>query len=193
MGEEDLILQLRSGNETAFRNLVHLYGDQVFNTSLSLMQNTEDAEDISQEVFIEVFRSIKEFRGDAKLSTWIYRITVAKSLEMIRKRKQKKRFAFITSLFSEGSEIKKGMDLPHFDHPGVLLENKENAAVLFMAIDSLPENQRTAFILHKVEGISYAEIAGIMKLSLSSVESLMFRARQNLQKVLKGFYEKNKD
>ena len=79
-----------------------------------------------------------------------------------------------------------------FNHPGVLLENKERAKTLFAAIEKLPENQRVAFTLHKIEGLSYQEITAIMETSLSSVESLMFRAKKNLQKTLGGFYKKNK-
>ena len=83
-------------------------------------------------------------------------------------------------------------DIPHFHHPGVELEQKEAASTLFLAMEKLPENQRVAFTLHKVELLSYKEIADIMKLSLSSVESLIFRARQNLQKTLEKYYKDHK-
>ena len=82
-------------------------------------------------------------------------------------------------------------DVPNFIHPGVQLENKERSKILFAAINQLPENQKTAFVLHKIEDLSYAEITEVMQVSLSSVESLMFRAKQNLQKLLKDYYEKN--
>lgn len=189
MGENELIAELKSGSKTAFELLVKESGSKVFNTSLGLLQNREDAEDITQEVFVTVFQSIGQFKGDSKLSTWIYRITVTKSLEYIRTKNRKKRFGFIQSLFNNEGEIKK--DLPHFHHPGVQLENKERAAILFKAIDQLPENQKTAFILHKTEDLSYAEISEVLNVSVSSVESLMFRAKQNLQKILGDYYEKN--
>ncbi len=190
MNEELLISQLKEGSIAAFNLLIDEFKVSVYNTALGMVQNVEDAEDVSQEVFAEIFQSIKNFKGEAKLSTWIYRIAVTKSLEHLRRKNRKKRFAFVQSLFgNEGvTPIK---DIPNFNHAGAQLENKERSKVLFAAIEKLPENQKTAFILHKVEGVSYQEIAEIMKTSLSSVESLQFRAKQNLQKLLQEYYDKN--
>lgn len=190
MNEENLISLLKRQDQTAFKELVQQFSRRVYNTSLGILQNGEDAEDISQEVFIEVFQSIHQFKGESKLSTWIYRIAVTKSIEFIRRKNRKKRFAFVQSLFGMESELP-SKDHVHFYHPGVQLENKERAAVLFRAIDQLPENQKTAFTLHKLENLSYAEITEVMHVSLSSVESLMFRAKKNLQKLLSDYYEEN--
>ena len=76
-------------------------------------------------------------------------------------------------------------------HPGIELEKKERSAILFSAINQLPENQKIAFTMHKIEGVSYEETAQIMNISLSSVESLMFRAKKNLKQLLGNYYEKN--
>lgn len=189
MNELDLIQQLREGDEQAFKSLVTNYQDLVFNTALGIVQNSEDAEDVAQEVFIQVFRSIDQFKGDARLSTWIYRITTTKALDHIRSRKRKKRFAFITSLFGANDElVHEPVD---FQHPGVALDRKEQAALLFQMIAQLPENQKVAFTLHKTEELSYQEIADVMQLSVSAVESLLFRARQNLRKLLEKYYQQN--
>jgi RNA polymerase sigma-70 factor (ECF subfamily) len=189
LNELDLIQQLREGDEQAFKSLVTNYQDLVFNTALGIVQNSEDAEDVAQEVFIQVFRSIDQFKGDARLSTWIYRITTTKALDHIRSRKRKKRFAFITSLFGANDElVHEPVD---FQHPGVALDRKEQAALLFQMIAQLPENQKVAFTLHKTEELSYQEIADVMQLSVSAVESLLFRARQNLRKLLEKYYQQN--
>ena len=189
MNELELIQQLRAGDELAFKSLVENYQDLVYNTALGVVQNSEDAEDVAQEVFIQVFRSIDQFKGDARLSTWIYRITTTKALDHIRSRKRKKRFAFITSLFGPNDElIHEPVD---FQHPGITLDRKEQAALLFRMIDQLPENQKVAFTLHKTEELSYQEIADVMQLSVSAVESLLFRARQNLRKLLEKYYQQN--
>jgi RNA polymerase sigma factor (sigma-70 family) len=189
LNELELIQQLRAGDELAFKFLVENYQDLVYNTALGVVQNSEDAEDVAQEVFIQVYRSIDQFKGDARLSTWIYRITTTKALDHIRSRKRKKRFAFITSLFGPNDElIHEPVD---FQHPGVTLDRKEQAALLFRMIDQLPENQKVAFTLHKTEELSYQEIAGVMQLSVSAVESLLFRARQNLRKLLEKYYQQN--
>jgi len=188
LDDSQLILDLQNRSETAFRELVAAYKDRVYNTCLGLVQNEEDAEECAQDVFIEIYRSVDKFRGDSKLSTWIYRIATTKSLELIRKRKRQKRFAFLKSISGDqGEEVQ----LAGFNHPGVILEQKEHAQALFQAIAQLPENQRVAFTLHKVEGLPYQEICEVLDLSLSSVESLMFRARKNLQKLLKNYYENN--
>jgi RNA polymerase sigma-70 factor (ECF subfamily) len=189
LNELELIQQLRAGDELAFKSLVTNYQDMVYNTALGIVQNSEDAEDVAQEVFIQVYRSIDQFKGDARLSTWIYRITTTKALDHIRSRRRKKRFAFITSLFGPNDElVHEPVD---FQHPGVALDRKEQAALLFRMIEQLPENQKVAFTLHKTEDLSYQEIAEVMKLSVSAVESLLFRARQNLRKLLEKHYQQN--
>lgn len=167
--------------------MVLAWQDMVYNTALGIVQHTADAEDITQEVFIQVHQSIKGFKGESKLSTWLYRITVSKCLDHERRKKRKKRFAFIRGLFNDttGAEV----DIPDFVHPGVLLDNREKAGILFDAIAKLPEKQRIAFTLNKVEGLSHQEIGEVMHTSVSSVESLLHRARNNLRKELEDFYK----
>lgn len=189
MSETEFIQALKEGRQEAFRRLVSDLGDKVFNTSLSMLQHTEDAEDITQEVFTEVFHSVQQFKGDSKLSTWIYRITVTKCLDFQRKKSRKKRAGILQRIFGN-EENGPSIDIPHFYHPGVQLENKERAAILYLAIDKLPERQRAAFILNKTEELSYAEIADVMQVSVGSVESLLVRAKQNLQDYLKEYYAK---
>ncbi len=177
---------LKTGSEESFRQLVEQYQGKVYNTCLGFAKNGEDADDLAQEVFIEVFKSINTFRGDAKLSTWIYRIAVTKSLEFLRKSKRRKRFGLLRSLFTD--EPKTMLEIPEFEHPGILAENKERANILMSAIDKLPESQKTAFTLHKIEGLSYEAIGEIMNKSLSSIESIMHRAKIRLQEYLHDYY-----
>lgn len=191
MNEVELIQGLRNGDEAAFRFLVENYQGRVYNTAIGIVQNAEDAEDVAQEVFIQVFRSIHSFKEESKLSTWVYRITTSRALDLLRSRKSKKRFGFLQRLFGDSNETL--YELPDFNHPGVALDRKENAALLFKAISQLPENQKIAFILHKLEDLSYQEISEVMKTSVAAVESMMHRAKQNLRKILTGATEqKNK-
>ena len=187
MDERLLVELLKKGDETAFRSVVETWQNMVFNTALGIVQNSEDAEDIAQETFLQVYQSIGSFKGESKFSTWLYRITVAKALDHERRKKRKKRFAFVKSLFGQESEVV--VNPPDFHHPGVVLDKKENAAVLFKAIGELPENQRIAFTLHKVDGLSYQEVSDVMETSVSSVESLMHRAKTNLRKKLEDYYK----
>ncbi|HOZ84461.1 MAG TPA: RNA polymerase sigma factor [Niabella sp.] len=184
MSEQFLVEELRKGSEAAFKTIVNTYQDMIYNTCLSIVKNEEDAEDLAQEVFVQVYQSIKGFKGDSKLSTWLYRIAITKSLDHERKKKRKKRFGFVRSIFGEDAQVE--INPPDFNHPGILYDKKEKAVILFKAIDRLPENQRIAFVLSKIEGLSYQEISDVMDTSISSIESLLHRAKNNLKKILEG-------
>lgn len=187
------IERLAQGDEAAFKKLVNDHKDRVYNTCLGFLHNPHDAEDVAQEVFIQVYDSIDEFREEASLSTWIYKIAVTKSLELIRYRKRQKRSGFfkaLNNLFSENDEEVEDENSA-FIHPGIQLENKERAQVLMNEVEQLPERQRVAFTLQKMEDLSYQEVADVMDLSIPAVESLLHRARQNLKKQLYSYYQQN--
>ncbi|MGA9639031.1 RNA polymerase sigma factor [Flavobacterium sp.] len=165
----------------SFSEMYDKYKSLVYNVALSYVQNAEDAEEITQDVFIQLFQSIDSFKQQSTLKTWIYRITINKSLDFLKHKKSQKRF-FIFGKRSENEyEIE---NISNFEHPGVLLENKEKSKLLFDVINTLGENQKTAFILSKIDGLSNPEISTIMEISISSVESLLFRAKDNLKKKL---------
>lgn len=187
--QPELIVQLQQGDEQAFKRLVDEWQDMVYNTAIGIVQNEDDADDITQEVFIQVYQSVSSFKGESKFSTWLYRIVISKALDHVKKKKRKKRFGFVQSLFGSASEEE--IHPEEFNHPGVLMENRERAAELFKAMDQLPDNQRIAFTLHKLELQKHQEIAAIMNLSLTAVESLIARAKGNLKKILHDYYTKN--
>lgn len=189
MEEKEFIQALKSRDSLAYSKLIDDFQDKVFGTCISFVPNKEDAEDIAQEVFLEVFNSIDKFKGKSKLTTWIYRITTNKCLEFIRKRNTKKRFAFLQSITGNILPLDKTTYFTEINHPGIQLENKELNETLFKAINSLPESQSVMFTLHKIDGKSYDEIAEITNKSLSSVESTMFRAKKNLKSILENYYK----
>lgn len=191
LNETHLIKELKEGKQTAYAALLTEYEKMVYNTSLSFVPNVEDAQDIAQEVFIEVHNSIKKFKENSKLSTWIYRITVNKSLEFIRKKNAKKRFGFMQSITGNAIPIDKSSYFTEFNHPGVVLEQKEQKELLFKAINKLPESQQIVFTLHMIDGLSYKEVSEITQKSISSIESLLFRARKGLRKILEDYYKKD--
>jgi RNA polymerase sigma-70 factor (ECF subfamily) len=183
MTENELIEGLIRHDRNAFRELVGNHRKKVIKTAFYFTQNMEDAEELAQDIFMETIESIKHFRKSSSLSTWIYRITVNKSLNLVRKNKRKKIFSSLEDLFSKKSEA--GVqDLREPSHSATKLEENERRALLSQSIRSLPENQRITFILSKYDGLSYKEIAEVMNISISSVESLLHRARLNLQKKL---------
>lgn len=188
--KKEIITRLKKNDHNAFQYLVETFSKKVYNTCIGMLQNIEDAEDVTQEIFVTIHLNINDFSGKSSLSTWIYRISVNKCLEFLRKKSRKKRSGIFKSIFA--SEVEKTIEnQSDFIHPGIQLENQERSKIVFKAIDLLPENQKTAFILHKIEQVSYNEIAEIMDTSLSSVESLLFRAKQNLKKHLAHYYEEN--
>jgi RNA polymerase sigma factor (sigma-70 family) len=191
LNQKDFLEKLKSGDESTFAQLLNEFEQKVFATCISFVPNKEDAEDIAQEVFLEVFRSVNKFKGDSKLSTWIYKITTNKCLEFIRKKNSKKRFVFMQRILGNEIPVDKTSYFTEVNHPGVLLENKEKSAIIFKAINTLPENQKVIFTLAKVDGKSYQEIVEITGKSLSSVESILFRAKKQLQQKLKAFYKAN--
>ncbi len=184
MDKPDFIQQLKSRNHMAFKQLVSVYQKMVLNICLGYLHNRDDAQDLAQEVFIEIYNKIDTFRSDAKLTTWIYRIAVNKSLNYIRDNKKP------VFTFSDQSQDNPILKIPTGQNynSDFQLERNERKRRLEIAIDSLPENQRSAFILNKFDDKSYKEVADIMGLSLSSVESLLFRAKKNLQQKLLECY-----
>lgn len=181
-----LIDELQKGSESAFKKLVDLYQGRVYNTCIGFLKDPDEADDISQEVFIEVYQSIATFQRSARLSTWIYRIAVNKCLEHQRRRQRRKRWALLSSLWNTKTDVAQEPD--SFSHPGVALENRERATILMSKVEALPKNQRIAFTLHKLEGLPYEEIASVMGTSVSAVESLIVRAKANLKKALQEYY-----
>ncbi len=189
MTDSDLIHRLTLRDESAFKELIEKYQSLVYNACFHLLHQNLDAEDIAQEVFIEVFESIHQFRNESKLSTWLYRISINKSLNHLRKNKLKGMLNSIENFFS-GDRISKLEieDASALNSP-LTIDYKERNHVLQTAIGSLPENQRLAFSMHKLDELPYQEISEIMNLSLASVESLIHRAKMNLQKKLINYYK----
>ena len=189
--EKVLLDALAKGDRDAFEWLVERYQAKVLRTCTGFVHSKSDADDIAQEVFIEVFRSVGGFRGQSDISTWIYRIAVNKSLNFLRSKARRKVLPF---LFDREGETQRGHLEPVSDSsmsPEHEVERDDQRRALDKALASLPEKQRIAFVLHKYDDLSYKEVAGIMEATESSVESLIFRARQSLQKKLFAFYKKD--
>jgi len=177
MDDKQLVDNLIQGDEKSFRIMVDQYRQTVVNVCFRIMLNTEDAEDIAQEVFIEVFFSIKKFRGASKLSTWIHRIAVSKCLDEIKKRSRKKRIA----MFGKSTGLDEVVHwLSGNDFADNQIIHSEEMEKLNIALNKLPEKQRIALALSKIEGLSNTEISEILEKSVSSIDSLVFRAKQNL-------------
>ncbi|MGV9002811.1 RNA polymerase sigma factor [Flavobacterium sp.] len=168
-------------NDFDLNILYQTYNLLVYNVALQYVQNVEDAEEITQDVFVKVHHSYKGFNQKSSHKTWIYRITVNQSLDFIKKKNSQKRFFIFGTRSNHEHEY---LNASSFEHPGIALENKEESALLFKVINTLPTNQKTAFILSKIDGLSNPEVSEIMEMSISAVESLIFRAKNSLKEKL---------
>lgn len=179
--------KIQDTSALSFTDIVKSYQHRVYSICYKFLRNKEDAEDLSQEVLVEIYRNLKEFRGDAKLSTWIYRIAVNKCMDNIRMKKRKKRNLF--AFQSWGNNELERLQIPTNIHPQNLLENKEHEEIIHTAISKLPHRQKIAFTLAKIDGMKQDEIAQIMETTVSSIESLLIRAKGSLKKTLKDYFE----
>ena len=189
--EAALVAALQRGSQVAFRTLVEQYQDRIYGTIFSLLQNAEEAEDVAQEVFVEVYQTIARFRGEATLSTWLYRLATSRALKSLRKARAQKRFAFLTSLLGRPNNTQPNNirhEPPDHAHPLALLEEQQQLQLLRIQVARLPEQQQVAFALRHEQELSYEQIAAVLGTSLSAVESLLFRARQTLRKRLQPHF-----
>ncbi len=177
---EQAIESIKGGNNDGLDEIINLYETMIFNTVLNLVQNQNNAEEITQDVFVKSFFKISSFKGESLFSTWLYRIAVNESLQFLRKQKAKKWLHFFSI-----NDIKEETAID-FVHPGVIVEQKENATKLFKAIKNIPEQQQVAFTLKHMEQLKQIEIAAIMNINEGAVESLLQRAKQNLKKQLEN-------
>lgn len=172
------IAKLREKDEYSFNILFVETKELIYNTALHLVQNETEAMDIMQDVYVELFISIAQFKGKSSLTTWIYRICINKSLMALRKQKRAKFFRSLSN-FSNSDEPKS-----NWAHPGVIAIQKENAKLLYAAIAKLKPKEQIAFTLFQIEEIPQKQIAEIMHQSIPATETQIFRAKQKLQKWL---------
>ena len=159
------------------------YKSLVYNLALNYSTNKEDAEEITQDVFLSIFNKMSSFRNKSSIKTWIFRVTINKSLDYLKAKKRFKR-----NFMYEGVYINQ-MDQAEYsniNHPGVLLESKEEVQEIFRCINDLSEDYKTVIILLKIENKTYNEVSDIMKISTKAVESLFYRAKNKLDVLLKN-------
>ena len=184
MTDIEIINSILEGDRNSYAILVERHQSMVFRTCLGFVHNKEDADDLTQEVFIQAYQSLHSFKGEASFSTWLYRIAVNASLNKVRRSSKFKLLQRFDSLFGSA----KGTDTTHPDlqteDPENILMRTEQREWVQKSLDSLPEKQRTAIVLSKYDELSQKEIAEIMNTSEGAVESLLQRAKTNLREKL---------
>jgi len=191
MTDSEIIKLVLRGEKEKFRMLVEQYQQMVFRTCMGFLHNKDDADDLTQDIFIQAYQSLSRFKGEAAFSTWLYRIAVNASLNKVRKSSKNLILQRIDAFF--GTE--KSGEAPFLpsdaEDPENILIRQEHVEWVRRTLDSLPDNQRTAIVLSKYDDLSQKEIAEIMKTSQGAVEALLQRAKKNLREKLSA-HGKNK-
>jgi RNA polymerase sigma-70 factor, ECF subfamily len=192
MTESELIIKILQGDKDKFRSLVEKYQLMVFRTCMGFLHDKDDADDLTQDIFIQAYQALENFKGDSGFSTWIYRIAVNASLNKVRRNSRNMVLSTLDSMFASGKE--KEFTLPVYDNenPESILIKHEHEKWVQEALDGLPENQRTAIVLSKYDDLSQREIAEIMKTTEGAVEALIQRAKANLRLKLSSLNRKNR-
>lgn len=176
--EEGFVARLRAGEPGAFEELVRGYQHRVFSVALRMLGSAAEAEEVAQEVFLRVHRSVGEFRGEAKLSTWLYAIASRLCLNRLATPERR--------MMRRGEETLLRLQAPTAG-PGAVLERRELEAALSRAIAELPEDRRIVVVLRDLEGLSYEEIAAALDLEPGTVRSRLHRARMDLKDKMERF------
>ena len=183
-----LIADLCEGDETALAPLVEKYKRMVYRLAMQITKNHADADDVMQETFIKVYRSIRTFRKDAAFETWLYRIAVNEALNFVKRRERQRESTLETASEAEYEAITRYRAQIAND-PHVHAEKAELRHHVTEAVNNLSLKHRTVVILHEFEGLTHAEIASILNCSEGTVRSRLHYARKKLRTLLKSYVD----
>ena len=188
---EVLVRRIKRGDEASFRQLVERYKSRVYSIAYAMTKNQSDADDLSQEIFLKVYRFLPQFKGKSKFYTWLYRLAINTCISAINNREKKPEEVSLF-LSSENKDVLLNT-LPEESvvSPMQLLENKELGQKIRLAIDSLSDGLKEIFILREIEDLSYKDLAEIFKCPEGTIKSRLFRAREELRKKLLPYLNYN--
>ncbi len=175
--ELQLIREFNEGNERAFNQLVLQYKEKIYWLVRRMIPDHDDANDVTQNVFIKAYQSLESFKGDSSFYTWLYRIAVNLSLNEIRRKKIRRTFSIDDQ---ETGQLQSQEEQPHEQ-----LERAERTRLIRQAIDQLPEKQKKVFVLRYYEELPYEEIAKILKTSVGGLKANYFHAVKKIGKYIK--------
>lgn len=187
---KELIDKARENDLNAFEELVIMYQDRVYSHCRYLAGNPDDAQDLAQEVFVQVYKGIKSFRQEANFGTWLHRITLNHWINVQRRGSKIKTFSLDEPLPYEDGDIKRELQA-HDDTPLEKLEKMEFSQLIQLILAKLPAEFRTVLILREMEGYSYDEIAQMLDCSLGTVKSRISRGRKALKKEIGNWEQKH--
>jgi len=182
--DKKLVERIQRNEPGAFRELVESYQQMVLNVCYGFVQDGDDAQDLTQEVFIQLYHKLTSFRNEAKLSTWIYRIAVNYSLNYIRSKKRRGIMASLDSLFDTTTNKEELQMEGYAQQADSNLLAHEDRELLQRALNKLPEKQRVAITLNSLQEMSYQEVADVMEVSVNQVGVLVNRGKKKLYSLL---------
>lgn len=188
--ERNLIRKAKQGDMHAFEELILKHEKIVYNLALRMMNHSEDAKDISQEVFLKAYRSLCNFDERSAFSTWLYRITHNTCIDEMRKRKGKQNYSLEEELENEAGSMQRQI-ADEGDTPEESLLREEQKSEILQALDNLSAEHKAAIVLRDVKGLSYEEIAEILEVSLGTVKSRISRGRNQLKNEILKIREQN--
>ena len=184
-----LVIRAQNGDMDAFEELVKKYEGKVYSITSRMLAFSEDSKDAAQEAFLKAYRSLKGFRGDAKFSTWLYRITNNVCLDFLRRRDRRE--LSLDYETSDGDGETQTLDIPSDINVESEVEEGEFRGLVQKAINNLPAQHRTMIVMRDVQELSYTEISTLLGLPEGTVKSRINRARRNLREVFMKFKELN--
>ena len=190
VNDEELIFRLQRGDEWAFQLMVRRFRKKIFSIAFGITLDADESQDIVQEVFLQVYRTIGDFRGDASLSTWLHRITVNRCLNW--KRRWARRFKWLHDSTDSTDEQPAAELASESPTPEVHLANAQTRQQIDKALKMLPDQARAVFVLRELDGLSYEEIADATGIKLGTVRSRLFHARLRLKAILRPLVEEGK-
>jgi len=183
--EETIIKEAQNGNDASFEKLMKLYQDRAYAIAYGIMGNSHDAYDMVQDSFIKIYKNINKFNFKSKFNTWIYRIVKNTCIDELRKQKRKKTVS-LNGIFNHNDEEVAFQYKDQSKSIEEIIEEKEVSKILKQEIEKLSYEQRSVLILYDIKGYDYKEISKIMEVNLGTVKSRLFRARNNLAKLLRN-------
>lgn len=182
--DEALVARARSGDYSAFEELIRRYQRRIYALVYNMTSHREDAEDLVQDVFIKAYRSLNGFKGDASFYTWLYRIAVNRTINFLKRRKREASDLRLDDMDQSAERDPAFVELRARESPVREVTLNELQKKLNAALQTLSDKHRTVVVLHDIQGMPHEEIAKIMKCSVGTVRSRLFYARQHLQREL---------
>lgn len=182
MNEPELVTRAKQGDQAAFEQLVRDNEKRIYNLTLRMVGNPEDALDLSQEAFLNAWKGLGSFKGDSAFSTWLYRLASNACLDFLRSRKRRQDTT--GSPLSLDDEEAPPPPADDSARPDLQLERKERTQALHRALDALPSHHKQVLVMRELSGLSYQEISKALELDLGTVKSRLTRARLALKKIL---------